>query len=97
MKKIYWIPLLILTITIFGFQMEDTTPSVILEGIVTEASGEPLIGASVILKGTKNATSTDINGRYSLKIEGVGPHTFVFSYTGFTTIEKRIFGSSLVN
>ena len=36
------------------------------KGVVTEADGTPVTGASVVVKGTKNAAITDIDGRFSL-------------------------------
>lgn len=37
-----------------------------ITGIITDASGEPIIGANVMVKGTTNGTITDIDGRYML-------------------------------
>ena len=39
-----------------------------LTGIVSDLSGEPLIGVSIVVKGTTIGTVTDLNGRYSLNI-----------------------------
>lgn len=38
-----------------------------VKGTVTDATGEPLIGASVIVKGTSQGVSTDIDGQYTLQ------------------------------
>lgn len=38
-----------------------------LSGTVMDSSGEPLIGAGVIVKGTTNGAATDYEGKYSLK------------------------------
>lgn len=38
----------------------------ICQGIVKDATGESVIGASVIVKGTTNGTITDIDGNFSL-------------------------------
>ena len=49
-------------------------------GTVTSAEdGEPIIGASVIVPGTKNGTVTDIDGNFSLKVPE-GTKTLRFSY-----------------
>ena len=53
-----------------------------VSGIVAEKTGEPLPGASVVIKGTSIATATDINGRYSLAIPAGGGE-LVFSFIGF--------------
>ena len=57
------------------------------KGTVTAAdSGEPLIGASILIKGTSRGTVTDIDGSFSLA--GTDScHTLVISYTGFETTE----------
>lgn len=38
-----------------------------IKGIVVDAEGEPVIGATIMVKGTDNGTSTDIDGRFALK------------------------------
>ena len=57
--------------------------------MVSDASGEPLIGANVILKGTITGTTTDIDGNFSLNVPD-GATTLVISYTGFQTQEVDI-------
>jgi TonB-linked SusC/RagA family outer membrane protein len=49
-----------------------------------DASGEPAIGVSIILKGTNSGTVTDIDGNFSIKVPNEQT-VLVFSYTGFTT------------
>ena len=44
-----------------------------LSGTVMDSSGEPLIGAGVIVKGTTNGAATDYEGKYSLKISSSRP------------------------
>ena len=38
----------------------------VCKGVVKDAAGEPIIGASVSVKGTKNATVTDLDGNFTL-------------------------------
>lgn len=52
-------------------------------GTVTDPSGEPLIGASVLAQGTSNGTATDIDGNYTINVDANG--TLVFSYVGYDT------------
>ena len=52
-------------------------------GTVTDKSGMPLIGVSVVEKGTTNGNVTDIDGKYSVKVEK--GKTLVFSYIGYQT------------
>ncbi|MCB0619577.1 MAG: carboxypeptidase-like regulatory domain-containing protein, partial [Saprospiraceae bacterium] len=49
-------------------------------------SGEPLIGATVLLKGSSIGTITDLEGRYTLKIPPA-PAMLVVNYTGYTSQE----------
>lgn len=57
-----------------------------IAGVVTSsADGLPLIGVTVMVKGTTSGTVTDVNGLYSLDAEEGA--TIVFSYTGFKTQE----------
>lgn len=60
-------------------------------GTVTDASGAPLPGCSVVIKGTTIGTQTDFDGNYALDIkEG---QTLSFSYVGFATEELPIYAS----
>ncbi len=56
-----------------------------VEGKVTDSkTGQPLVGVTIANKQTGKATSTDIEGRYSIFIEGASKITLVFSYNGVT-------------
>ncbi|MDE6076140.1 MAG: SusC/RagA family TonB-linked outer membrane protein [Muribaculaceae bacterium] len=64
-------------------------------GIVTDTDNEPLIGVSVLLKGTTTGTVTDIDGNYSISAPADG--TLVFSYIGCDTKEVKIAGQTNLN
>ena len=66
-----------------------------VKGTVTDSSGEPIIGATVLEKGTKNAAVTDFDGNYSIKMSGSNP--LVFSYIGMKTKEVDVKGQTTVN
>lgn len=51
-------------------------------GTVVDDSGEPLPGATVILDGTRQGTSTDIDGKFSINVHGVSNPTLTISYIG---------------
>lgn len=54
-----------------------------VEGTVTDADGEPIIGANVVEKGTTNGTITDLDGKFSLEIT---PGALLqVSYIGYNT------------
>ncbi|NVJ89969.1 MAG: TonB-dependent receptor [Flavobacteriaceae bacterium] len=60
-----------------------------LTGVVTdkEMNNDPLPFANVLIKGTTNGSSTDFDGKYTLKVSA-GTHTVVFSFLGYKTVEK---------
>ena len=55
-----------------------------ITGTVTDAMG-PVIGATVMEKGTSNGTVTDFDGNFTLKVEP--GKTLVFTYIGYKTLE----------
>ncbi len=63
-------------------------------GTVTSASdGEPLIGASVLVKGTNVGAATDIDGNFTIQAE-IGA-TVAFSYVGYISREVKVTGNRL--
>ncbi len=56
-----------------------------ISGSVKDSAGEPLIGASVMIKGTGSGTVTDVDG--SFVIDAPSTATLVITYTGYTTVE----------
>ncbi len=62
-------------------------------GKVTSAGGEPLIGATVVVKGTTIGTVTDIDGNYKLDVVS-GDAVLVFSFIGFVTQEITLNGKT---
>lgn len=65
-----------------------------VSGTVTNLAGEPIIGASVVQKGTSNGTVTDMDGKFSLNISE-GSYMQV-SYVGYVTKSVKIGKSSNV-
>ena len=57
-----------------------------ISGVVTDTQGEPIIGATVLVKGTGIGTATDIDGKFSLDIPSNGK-TLVVSFIGFDAQE----------
>ena len=67
-----------------------------ISGRVTDSSGSPLPGVTVIIRGTTHGTITDSDGNYSLsKVARDG--TLVFSFVGMETSEVEINGRSQIN
>lgn len=59
--------------------------SAVVKGHVTDTNGEPIVGASVVEKGTRNATMTDGQGRFTLKVKAGA--TISISYVGYRAQE----------
>ena len=67
-----------------------------ITGKVSSAAGEILPGVTVLLKGTTNGTTTDANGVYSLNVP-VTSGTLVFSFIGYTTLERNFTQPGTIN
>lgn len=67
-----------------------------ISGIVTDAKGEPLVGASILVKGTTTGTVSDIDGKFGLGIPR-DALILIISYTGFKTQEVRIGASNVID
>jgi len=67
-----------------------------ITGKVTNMKGEPMIGATIVVIGTNNATVADVNGVYNLRVPRAGG-TVQVSYVGMATIEKAVTQSGLYN
>ena len=57
-----------------------------VKGRVVDVQGEPVIGASVIIKGQQKGVVTDIDGNYSIDV--AKGETLQFSYIGFRSVQK---------
>ena len=80
--------LIILLVAGMGFAHSQT-----LSGKITDSeTGEPLPGAQVFVKGTFVGTTTDVNGAYSLDVDG--SVTVVIAYIGYKTQEVATSGGS---
>lgn len=67
--------------------------SVKVTGTVTDTNGEPLIGATVIVKGQSGGTATDVDGKFSLNVKPGA--TLVVSYVGYETKEVKASASPM--
>lgn len=64
--------------------------------IISAEDNQPMIGVSVLEKGTTNGVITDINGNYSITVTK-SPATLQFSYVGMKTIDKQVTASTRIN
>ncbi|MEI6555583.1 MAG: TonB-dependent receptor [Paludibacter sp.] len=59
-----------------------------ISGVVVDSKNEPVIGASIIVKGTKSATISDFNGKFSINAKS--NDVLVFSYLAMNTVEQTV-------
>lgn len=90
MRRLYL--LLAMVFALFGAAQAQRT----VTGTVTDDAGDPLVGCSVLAKGTSAGTVTDIDGRYKLAVPA-GASTLVFSYTGYQVQEIALGSGNEVN
>lgn len=73
--------------------IEQTVRNITVNGVVVDASGEPVIGASVQLKGAAGVgTITDLDGKFTLSVPTNG--VLQISYIGYKTTEVRVNGQA---
>ena len=62
---------------------KSTSSSVLIGGKVSDVGGAPIIGATVLVKGTTNGVSTDADGRFTLTIASPATAQLEISYLGY--------------
>ncbi len=88
--KQYLLTLFCLCVSMIALAQQKT-----ITGTVIDTRHEPVIGASVLEKGTSNGTITNLDGEYSLKVSPGA--TLVFSYIGYKTQEIRVSANTNIN
>jgi TonB-linked SusC/RagA family outer membrane protein len=89
MRKIVSLLAVLMLFSAFAFAQNRT-----VSGKVLDEKGVPIPFATVTEKGTKNGTSADANGNFSLEVRG---NTLVVSSTGFNSREVSVQGRNDVN
>ena len=79
----------LLFFAVLGIQSALAQTYKVKGNVVSKSDNEPLIGVSILQKGTTNGVVTDIDGNYELQIQG-GEATLVFSYIGLQTQELKV-------
>lgn len=82
--------LALLMVSVAGYSQRTIT------GIVSDATGEGVIGANVLVVGTSTGTITDFDGSYSIDVPE-GSTQIEFSYIGYTTQTVDITASDVIN
>ena len=81
--------LLLITCLLIGIGAKAQTAQ-IRGSVVTETDGEPIIGATVMVKGTKIGTTTDVNGEFSIAGVSANAKTLTVTYVGMKKAEVQI-------
>ena len=68
MEKAFWLKNLFLIACLLFTATPGFSQNKTVTGTVTDATGEPLIGASVLQQGTSNGVITDVDGKYSIQV-----------------------------
>jgi iron complex outermembrane receptor protein len=75
------------------FVMSISAQTISVKGVVKDAkTGETIVGANVILKGSTTGTVTDFNGNFSINAPSHG--TLVVKYVGYTDVEIPVSGKT---
>jgi len=83
--------LLLLVIALHGMLLAQTKT---ITGVVKDATGESIIGVSVVVKGTSTGTITNLDGAYSIQVPSTAK-VLVFSYVGMEKKELPITGNQM--
>jgi len=89
-RKMVFLTILLLSAVTLNAQQIIT-----VAGAVTDAAGEPIPGAYVLIQGTQNGTATDPDGRYT--ISAPSNAVLEFKSLGFTDVIVSIGGRSVIN
>ncbi len=84
--------LLLLGVLVFSLVSAQTGDKVTIKGTVVDDIGEPVIGASIVEKGTVNGVSTDLDGSFTISVQPNS--TLVVSFIGFHTQELPVKGNT---
>ena len=80
----------VLILAILTYILPDLAAQERLHGSITdEESGEPLIGASILIQGTTRGTVTDFDGSFEIRVDAL-PVTLEISYLGYETLVQEI-------
>ena len=95
MEKAFWLKNLFLIACLLFTATPGFSQNKTVTGTVTDATGEPLIGASVLQQGTSNGVITDIDGKYSIQVPPEA--TLEFSYVGMVKQAVKVGNRSVID
>ena len=87
----------LITLLVMSTVMLMAQGRVITGSVVSAEDGEPIIGATVLVKGTQVGTVTDVDGKYVIKNVPESAKTLVISYVGMTSQEVAIHKNLMIS
>lgn len=90
-----WKSLFSLVLLLFSIETVLAQNSVLVSGRITDETGDPIVGASVLVKGTSRGLNSDTNGKY--KIEANSASTLIVSFVGYETQEIQVGNRSIID
>lgn len=97
MRQLFLKSFAVLTLSVIGLAgaFDVAAQSRTVVGTVTDETGMPMIGLTVIVTGTSNGATTDLDGRYLLQVPENG--TLTFSYLGYETVVVPLDGRTQID
>lgn len=94
MRPKFYTNLLVVMLLFFG-AFSTYAQNAQVTGTVSDETGSPLPGVTILVKGTTRGTTTDLDGKYS--IAAASNETLVFSFIGYTPLEMSVGNQSTIN
>ena len=85
----------IILAAVLGIQMAAAAQGLTVSGSVTDETGYPLEGATVMIRGTTNGTITDADGLYRIDVEP--DEEIIVSYLGYLSQTRKVNGQPKLN
>jgi len=82
-------------IVLTAISNQKTSTSKKITGLVTDEKGDPIIGASIVVKGSTIGTVSDVDGKFSVEVPS--PAILKFSYIGYVNKEIEVTNKSAIN
>ena len=82
--------MLLMTCLFIGIGLASAQVSKVTGTVISEEDGLPVVGASVVVKGTTNGTITDMDGKFVLTNVPSSAKTLMVSFIGMKTVETKL-------
>lgn len=92
MSRRYFVrfPVLVVLLFTLVLQVAGQTTTTTVKGFILDEFRTPLVGVNVVLEGTYQGVSTDVNGYFELQTDQPAPFTLAIRSIGFKIIKKVI-------